>query len=234
MFWTVPLSIIRSFPLYTQQRYMLYRFADSLRAGSGWNSWWWMEELSKTCRVSFQNKKCWEISASSWFYYKKFITMHGLMNVTYFEHTWKYFSPPKSGVICWIRWRKRNLYCNLELLRLVIEICPLYLWSDLVFLFHDTHLPSVFEEIYLLWGSGNFSVISIGNNQPVHLISELWTRWTPLYRVLLDRGLSIFCYWESQCMLECATTWHYDIIKLNLDVITWDISSSVVTVAKWI
>jgi hypothetical protein len=93
MFWTVPLSIIRSFPLYTQQRYMLYRFADSLRAGSGWNSWWWMEELSKTCRVSFQNKKCWEISASSWFYYKKFITMHGLMNVTYFEHTWKYFPP---------------------------------------------------------------------------------------------------------------------------------------------
>ena len=37
MFRTVPLSIIRSFSLYTQQRYMSYRFADSLRAGSGWN-----------------------------------------------------------------------------------------------------------------------------------------------------------------------------------------------------
>ena len=36
MFRTVPLSIIRSFSLYTQQWYMLYRFADSLRAGSGW------------------------------------------------------------------------------------------------------------------------------------------------------------------------------------------------------
>ena len=34
---TVPLSIIRSFSLYTQQWYMSYRFADSLRAGSGWN-----------------------------------------------------------------------------------------------------------------------------------------------------------------------------------------------------
>ena len=38
MFRTVPLSIIRSFSLYTQQWYMLYRFADSLRAGSGQSS----------------------------------------------------------------------------------------------------------------------------------------------------------------------------------------------------
>ena len=35
MFRTVPLSIIRSFPLYTQQWNMSYRFAYSLRAGSG-------------------------------------------------------------------------------------------------------------------------------------------------------------------------------------------------------
>jgi len=35
MFRTVPLSINRSFSLYTQQWYMSYRFADSLRAGSG-------------------------------------------------------------------------------------------------------------------------------------------------------------------------------------------------------
>ena len=31
------MSIIRSFSLYTQQWYMSYRFADSSRAGSGWN-----------------------------------------------------------------------------------------------------------------------------------------------------------------------------------------------------
>jgi len=37
MFRTVPLSIFRSFSLYTQQWYMSYRFTDSLRAGSGWN-----------------------------------------------------------------------------------------------------------------------------------------------------------------------------------------------------
>ena len=37
MYRTVSLSIIRSFSLYTQQWYMSYRFADSLRAGSGRN-----------------------------------------------------------------------------------------------------------------------------------------------------------------------------------------------------
>jgi hypothetical protein len=34
MFPTAPLSIIRSFSLHTQQWYMTYRFADSLRAGT--------------------------------------------------------------------------------------------------------------------------------------------------------------------------------------------------------
>ena len=38
MYRTVPLSIIRSFSLYTQQLYMSYRFVDNLRAGSGWNA----------------------------------------------------------------------------------------------------------------------------------------------------------------------------------------------------
>jgi len=37
MFRTVPLSIIGSFSLFTQQWYISYRFAGSLRAGSGWN-----------------------------------------------------------------------------------------------------------------------------------------------------------------------------------------------------
>jgi len=37
MFQAVPLSITRSFSLYTRQWYMSYRFADSLRAESGWN-----------------------------------------------------------------------------------------------------------------------------------------------------------------------------------------------------
>jgi len=44
------------------------------------DSWWWTEELSETCRDLFQ-EQIWEISTSSWFYYKTFITMHGHMNV---------------------------------------------------------------------------------------------------------------------------------------------------------
>ena len=60
-----------------------YRFADSLRAScqktcvtytiavcAVKNFWWWTEELSETCRVSFQNK-FWKISASSWFIIKE-------------------------------------------------------------------------------------------------------------------------------------------------------------------
>jgi len=37
MFRRIPLSIIKSFSLYTRQWYMSYRFSDSLRAGSGRN-----------------------------------------------------------------------------------------------------------------------------------------------------------------------------------------------------
>ena len=37
MFRTIPLSIIGSFSLYTRQWCMSYRFANTLRAGSGWN-----------------------------------------------------------------------------------------------------------------------------------------------------------------------------------------------------
>ena len=57
MFRTVLLSIIRSFPLYTQQWYISYNFADSLRAGSGWN---WV--LSWPCKQAVSKP----ISGSGW------------------------------------------------------------------------------------------------------------------------------------------------------------------------
>ena len=65
------------YSLYTRHWYMSYRFEDSFRAGPGWscskavykpvwhipllsvqwiNSWWWTDELSETCRVSWKNK----------------------------------------------------------------------------------------------------------------------------------------------------------------------------------
>ena len=67
VFRTVPLPVIRSFSLYTQQWYMYYRLAENLFANCQHtcmtyaiavctvkNSWWWTEELSETCRVLFQ------------------------------------------------------------------------------------------------------------------------------------------------------------------------------------
>jgi hypothetical protein len=74
MFPTVPLSIISSYSLYTQQWCMSYRQLSSSRLSlllesclqtcmtytiavcTVNNSWWWTEELSETCRFSFQNK----------------------------------------------------------------------------------------------------------------------------------------------------------------------------------
>jgi hypothetical protein len=71
MFRTVPLSIIRSYSLYTPQWCMSNRFGDSFRTllesccmtytiavctRTVNDSWWWAEELSETCRVSFRNK----------------------------------------------------------------------------------------------------------------------------------------------------------------------------------
>jgi hypothetical protein len=49
MFRTVPVSIIRSFSLYTQQWYMSYRVADRLRAGSEWNILILLANWQQTC-----------------------------------------------------------------------------------------------------------------------------------------------------------------------------------------
>ena len=45
------------FLLYTQKSYTSHKFVDSFWTGSGsCISWWWTEELTKTCRVLCQNK----------------------------------------------------------------------------------------------------------------------------------------------------------------------------------
>ena len=62
---------------------MSYRFADSFRAGPGWNSMntsWWTDEQSETCRVSWQNKFV-KLVHLVGFVTKKFVTMHGPMNL---------------------------------------------------------------------------------------------------------------------------------------------------------
>jgi hypothetical protein len=84
---------------------MSYRFVDSFRAGPGWNydqdgtavpswscskaelysvqwinSWWWTDELSETCTVSWQNNFV-KLLHLVVFITNKFVTMHGHMNV---------------------------------------------------------------------------------------------------------------------------------------------------------
>jgi hypothetical protein len=61
------------------------------------NFWWWKEELSETCRISFQNKFE-KLVYLVGFIIKKFVTMHVHMNVKavwifIFQHlqTWRWF-----------------------------------------------------------------------------------------------------------------------------------------------
>jgi len=62
MFRTVPLSIIKSFSLYTQQWYISYRFADSLRTGSGRNCQFRPDDGQRNCpkHVEFYSKNKFE------------------------------------------------------------------------------------------------------------------------------------------------------------------------------
>ena len=100
MFRIVSLSIIRSFLLYTQQYLQdCWQLARRLSANQydiyhccvySENSCWWKEELSETCRVLFQ-KQIWEISVSSWFYFK---------NLSRCTVTWTSNSTPIT--YCWV------------------------------------------------------------------------------------------------------------------------------------
>jgi len=108
MFLTVPLSIIRS--IFTVHSAMVYvmqvcrQLSSRTRMEHGvsswccskavyklvwripllnvqWiNSWWWTDELSETCRFSCQNKFV-KLVHLVGFIIKKFVTMHGHMNV---------------------------------------------------------------------------------------------------------------------------------------------------------
>jgi hypothetical protein len=53
------------------------------------NSWWWIDELSETCRVSWQNKFV-KLVHLLGFITKKFVTLHGNMNVKLAKVTLKW------------------------------------------------------------------------------------------------------------------------------------------------
>ena len=89
------------YSLYTQQCYMSYRFVDSFQARPSWscskaaykpvwhipwlsvqwiNCGWWTDDLSETCRVSWQNKFA-KLVHLVGFITNKLVTMNSDMNV---------------------------------------------------------------------------------------------------------------------------------------------------------
>ena len=101
------------YSLYTQQWYMSYRFVEfssmtwscskavykpvwhtPLLSVQWINSWWWTDELSETCRVSWQNKFV-KLVHLVGFITKKFVTMHGHTNVKFFLRVC--YTPYPSG-----------------------------------------------------------------------------------------------------------------------------------------
>ena len=82
MFRTVPLSIIRSFSLYTQQYiHVWWHLAVSKPV---WHipllrvQWKYPDDGQRNCKkhIEFYSKKIWEISASSWFCYKNNLSLY--------------------------------------------------------------------------------------------------------------------------------------------------------------
>jgi len=102
MFQTVRLSIIKSlFTVHSEMVYVIQvcrQLSSRTRSCSKavykpvwhipllsvqWiNSWWWTDELSKTCRVSGQNKFV-KLVHLVGFIIKKFVMMHSHMNVKF-------------------------------------------------------------------------------------------------------------------------------------------------------
>jgi hypothetical protein len=104
MFQTIRLSIIRSlFTVHSAVVYVIQALYTQLSTRSicscskalykpvrhipflsvQWiNSWWWTDELSETCRVSWQNKFVKLVHLFD-FITKKFVTMHGHMNAKF-------------------------------------------------------------------------------------------------------------------------------------------------------
>jgi hypothetical protein len=84
MFWAVPLPIIRSsFTVHSALVYVIQVWRHIPVPSVQWiNSWWWAEELPKTCRVSCRSKFG-KLVHLVGFIIKKFVTMHSHMNIKF-------------------------------------------------------------------------------------------------------------------------------------------------------
>jgi len=120
MFRTVPVAIIRSFSLYTQQWYMSYRFADSLWAESGWNEfhvpllcvqWKTPDDGQRNCpkHVDFHSKNKFEKLV----HLVGFVTWKCPLLLPNFNQHWNAFSKIPQQHISWKLFsNSRPVACN--------------------------------------------------------------------------------------------------------------------------
>jgi hypothetical protein len=88
------------------------------------NSWWWTDEISETCRVSWQNKFV-KLVHLVGFITKKFVTMqHGHLNVKYMYH-----------------------------FPVTLKIAALYPHDTQVFIYYDNAYESLNKQRLLSWTS---------------------------------------------------------------------------------
>ena len=108
MFRTVPLSITRNLSLYTQQRYMSYRFADSLLASCqqtptpSWNS---NDSHLAWCHETLQ---LWASQDSEW----RVTVSCGLMSYS-FSETWCCIEKKPTCCMDWGTWFLQNVVTSL-------------------------------------------------------------------------------------------------------------------------
>ena len=73
------------------------------------NSWWWTERRSETCRVSLQ-EQIWEISASSWFYYKRQAVSKPVWHIPLLCVQWKTHVDGKRNCPKHVEFHSRNKF----------------------------------------------------------------------------------------------------------------------------
>ena len=74
------------------------------------NSWWWTDKLSETCRVSWQNRFV-KIVHLVGFIIKKFVTIHGHMNVKF---VLKVLAIWEQGGTSLCKWNNSASLCTVE------------------------------------------------------------------------------------------------------------------------
>ena len=133
MFRTVPLSIIRSFSPYTRQWYMLYRFADSLRAGSGRSTCFGRRNCPKHVEFYSENK------------FEKLVHLAGFI-IRFYHDARSPERPPPQKKKLRVSWKIRTVIQKLHL-----RLRGHRKWKTSVILLSDKHNYILVDSAYLVF-----------------------------------------------------------------------------------